>query len=232
MIELRQVTKEYLLANQPVRALGPIDMVYRGGESTAIVGPSGSGKSTLLSLLGCMSYPTSGVCRINGVETTALTERERARLRRESIGFVFQRFNLIEELTVYENVALPLIYRNWPSTKIQQAVRNTLDQVSLSDKGRHKPSQLSGGEQQRVAIARAVVAKPPIILADEPTGNLDSATGDQIMDLLLGLHRQIANSVLVVVTHNLELAQRLDRMVEIRDGRLLHQTVRRSVEPR
>lgn len=200
------------------RALGPVSLEIPGGQAVAVVGPSGAGKSTLLSLLGLLDRPTGGTYRLGGAYVTELSEAQRAETRRDRIGFVFQRYNLLDELTVAQNVALPLIYRGWPAARRRDAAQRAIDRVGLAGKERLRPSQLSGGEQQRVAIARAVVGRPQVILCDEPTGNLDSSTGRLVMDLLLEVHRNAADSVLVVVTHNTDVAMALDRALVIQDG--------------
>ncbi len=218
MIRLHEVTREYRTRGEVVRALGPVSLEIPEGQALAVVGPSGSGKSTLLSLLGLLDRPTGGMYRLGGADVTELSEAQRAETRRDRIGFVFQRYNLLDELTVAQNVGLPLIYRGWSAARRRDAAQRAIDRVGLAGKELLRPSQLSGGEQQRVAIARAVVGRPQVILCDEPTGNLDSNTGRLVMDLLLEVHRDAADRVLVIVTHNTDVAMALDRALVIQDG--------------
>jgi putative ABC transport system ATP-binding protein len=220
VIRLHAVTKTYQTGDEMVRALGTVDLLIAPGEAVAVVGPSGAGKSTLLSILGLLDRPTSGQYYLGETETGSLPEFERAVLRREHIGFVFQRFNLVEELNISQNVGLPLVYRGWSAAERRKAVDEILERVGLAAKSRARPSQLSGGQQQRVALARAVVGRPSIVLCDEPTGNLDSRTGEQILELLLALHRETPDRILVIVTHNLDVARQLDRVLVIQDGQI------------
>lgn len=203
-----------------MRVLGPVNLEIPEGQAVAVVGPSGAGKSTLLSVLGLLDRPTRGTYRLGAMDVTELSETQRAEMRRDTIGFVFQRYNLLDELSVVQNVALPLLYRGWSAVKRRDAAQRAINRVGLAGKERLRPSQLSGGEQQRAAIARAVVGRPQVILCDEPTGNLDSNTGRLVMDLLLEIHRDAADSVLVVVTHNRDVAMALDRILVIQDGRV------------
>jgi len=216
MIELRGVSKTVMSGGQPLTILHPLDLFVPSGQFLAVVGPSGSGKSTLLGLVAGLDEPTSGHVVIDGVDITALGEDALARLRGEKIGFVFQFFHLVPSLTAVENIAVPMEIagRRDAATRAERLLR----EVGLEDRGHHYPSQLSGGEQQRVALARALANDPPIILADEPTGNLDSATGRHIMELLLGLHRT-RRVTLVLVTHDAELAALADVKLALRDGR-------------
>lgn len=220
MIELRGITKTYAAGKETIRALGPLDLRIAPGERLMVTGPSGSGKSTLLALLGCLERPSEGTYTLDGVDVSRLTEAGLAQVRRDRMGFVFQRFHLIEELDVFANVALPLIYRGWPADARRRAVEESLIRVGLASKMRSRPSQLSGGEQQRVAIARAVAGGPEILLADEPTGNLDSVTGERIVGLLVSLQEERPGNILVVVTHNLELPVKPNRTIVLRDGRI------------
>jgi putative ABC transport system ATP-binding protein len=216
MIELRGVSKTVLSGGQPLTILHPLDLFVPSGQFLAVVGPSGSGKSTLLGLVAGLDEPSSGRVVIDGVDITALGEDALARLRGEKIGFVFQFFHLVPSLTAFENIAVPMeIARRRDAA---ERAKELLREVGLEDRGHHYPSQLSGGEQQRVALARALANDPPIILADEPTGNLDSATGRHIMELLLGLHRT-RRVTLVLVTHDAELAALADVRLSLRDGR-------------
>jgi putative ABC transport system ATP-binding protein len=216
MIELRGVSKTVESGDRPLTILHPLDLVIPSGAFVAVVGPSGSGKSTLLGLLAGLDAPSAGQIFVNGVDITALGEDELAKLRGETIGFVFQFFHLVPSLTAFENILVPMEIAHRPDA-VPRA-RQLLDEVGLSNRGHHYPSQLSGGEQQRVAIARALANDPPIVLADEPTGNLDSTTGSHIMELLLNV-RRARESTLVLVTHDAELASLADTQLTLRDGR-------------
>jgi putative ABC transport system ATP-binding protein len=218
MIELRGVTKTVMSGARPLTILHPIDLSVPRGQCLAIVGPSGSGKSTLLGLIAGLDGPTSGQIVIDGIDITALDEDRLARLRGSRVGFVFQFFHLIPSLTALENVLVPLELSGVPHP--ESKARALLDDVGLADRGHHYPSQLSGGEQQRVAIARALANDPAIVLADEPTGNLDSTTGRHIIDILLGVNRR-RGTTLVLVTHDPELASEADVTVRLRDGRVV-----------
>ena len=216
MIDLRGVSKTVDSGGRPLTILHPLDLSIASGQFVAIVGPSGSGKSTLLGLLAGLDAPSTGEILIDGIDITTLGEDELARLRGEKIGFVFQFFHLVPALTAFENILVPMeIARRRDAVA---RARQLLDEVGLSDRGHHYPSQLSGGEQQRVAIARALANDPPIVLADEPTGNLDSSTGRHIIDLLLSV-RRTRRSTLVLVTHDVELAALADTRLVLRDGR-------------
>ena len=218
MIELRAVSKTVMSGTQPLTILHPLSTTIAQGQFVAIVGPSGSGKSTLLGLLAGLDAPTSGSVLIDGVDITSLGEDDLARLRGEKIGFVFQFFHLISSLTAYENVAVPMEIRGTPNPGTR--ARALLEEVGLTGRAHHYPSQLSGGEQQRVALARALANDPPILLADEPTGNLDSANGRIIMELLHTIH-QSRNTTLILVTHDPELAAMADTSISLRDGRVV-----------
>ena len=221
MIQLRGVSKTVMSGGRPLTILHPLDLTIRSGQFLAVLGPSGSGKSTLLGLVAGLDAPSGGEILIDDIDITRLGEDALARLRGEKIGFVFQFFHLVPSLTAFENILVPMeIAGNRDATK---RARQLLEEVGLADRGHHYPSQLSGGEQQRVAIARALANSPPIIMADEPTGNLDSATGKLIMQLLLDVHRT-RNTTLVLVTHDAELASLADSRLVLRDGR--------PVEPR
>jgi putative ABC transport system ATP-binding protein len=216
MIELRGVSKTVQSGGHPLTILHPLDYTIADGQFVAIIGPSGSGKSTLLGLLAGLDAPSSGEILIDGVDISRLGEDALAKLRGEKIGFVFQFFHLVPSLTAFENILVPMeIARRRDARPRAQKL---LDEVGLSDRGHHYPSQLSGGEQQRVAIARALANDPPIVLADEPTGNLDSGTGRHIMDLLLNV-RRTRHSTLILVTHDAELAALADTRLVLRDGR-------------
>jgi putative ABC transport system ATP-binding protein len=216
MIELRGVSKTVESGGRPLTILHPLDLSIASGQFVAIVGPSGSGKSTLLGLLAGLDAPSTGQILVDGVDITKLGEDDLARLRGEKIGFVFQFFHLVPSLTAFENILVPMEIARRRGAVAR--ARQLLDEVGLSDRGHHYPSQLSGGEQQRVAIARALANDPPIVLADEPTGNLDSTTGRHIMDLLLAV-RTTRTSTLVLVTHDAELAALADSRLVLRDGR-------------
>jgi putative ABC transport system ATP-binding protein len=216
MIELAGVSKTVDSGGRPLTILHPLDYSIPSGQFVAIVGPSGSGKSTLLGLLAGLDAPSSGSVVIDGVDITTLSEDGLARLRGEKIGFVFQFFHLVPSLTAFENVLIPMEIAGRKDAAAR--ARQLLEEVGLTDRAHHYPSQLSGGEQQRVAIARALANDPPIVLADEPTGNLDSATGRHIMELLLSVHRA-RGTTLVLVTHDAELASLADTRLVLRDGR-------------
>ena len=216
MIELDRVTKRFG-GRTEVSALNDVTLSIPRGEMVAIVGPSGSGKSTLLNLVGGLDRPTGGDIRIDGESLQSLSDTRLTMVRRDKIGFIFQFFNLLPTLTCLENVALPLHLRNWKRDKIAERARELLAMVQLGDRARHRPDELSGGQRQRVAIARALSVFPPILLADEPTGNLDTHTGEEILGLLRDLRTRVGSTV-VIVTHDLNVARRCDRMITIRDG--------------
>jgi putative ABC transport system ATP-binding protein len=216
VIELAGVKKTHRSGDISVEALRGIDLVVREGEFVAIMGPSGSGKSTLLGILGLLDRPTEGSYRLVGDETTGLSETRRARVRAERIGIVFQAFNLIPRSAAYKNVELPLVYAGVSARERRRRVEEALDAVGLADRAGHLPSQLSGGEQQRVAIARATVARPSVLLPDEPTGNLDSASAEDVMQTLERLHRR--GATIVMVTHSPEVAAHASRILHFADG--------------
>jgi putative ABC transport system ATP-binding protein len=218
-IELRGVTRIYGRGASEVRALDGIDFTVRSGEFVALMGPSGAGKSTCLNILGCLDRPTRGAYLFQGVDVARLSRRQRARLRRNFIGFIFQGFNLLNRTTALENVELPLIYRRIPRRERHSRARAMLELVGLAGREHHTPGELSGGQQQRVAIARAMVSDPAVVLADEPTGNLDTATSAEIMGLLARLNRERGLTV-VMVTHEADIAAFADREVYFRDGRI------------
>ena len=219
MIELRDVSKTVTRGTEPLTILHPLTLQVPRGQFLAIVGPSGSGKSTLLGLIAGLDAPSSGQVLIDGVDITRLNEDALARLRGEKIGFVFQFFHLIPSLTAYENVAVPMEIAGVPNPRGRAEM--LMEEVGLTGRAHHYPSQLSGGEQQRVALARALANNPPIVLADEPTGNLDSSNGRHIMELLRGVHRSRGSTV-VLVTHDVELASLADARLALRDGRVVN----------
>ena len=220
LIELRGVTKVYGKGEAEVRALAGIDLVVEDGEFVAVMGASGSGKSTCMNVLGCLDTPTGGEHRFRGVEVGALSQDQRALLRRHYLGFVFQGFNLLARTTALENVELPLLYRGVSASERRRRARAALAQVGLAGRETHAPSELSGGQQQRVAIARAIVSDPAVLLADEPTGNLDSARTVELMRLLVELNRE-QHITIVMVTHDPTVAAYASRTITFRDGLVL-----------
>lgn len=216
IIELNQVEKIYKLGNVEVPALCGIDLEIKQGDYVAIMGPSGSGKSTLMNILGCLDRPSSGVYKLRDKEVQSLDDNALSHTRNKEIGFVFQSFNLLSNMTLLQNVELPLIYAGASAHERHEKAHKAIDSVSLGDRIRHLPNELSGGQRQRVAIARALVNDPAIILADEPTGNLDSKTGEDIMRLFEALSD--AGSTIILVTHEREIAEHAHRIVHIRDG--------------
>ena len=223
LIRLDGVTKVFVTDEVETHALSGIHMQIRRGEYVSIAGPSGCGKSTLLSILGLLDTPTGGTFVLNDRPVQNLKMSERARIRNREIGFIFQAFNLIGDLTVYENVELPLTYRGMSSGERKKRVHEALERVGMSHRVKHYPSQLSGGQQQRVAVARALAGSPSILLADEPTGNLDSANGEAVMDLLRDLHRQ--GATICMVTHDPRYSRFADRTIHLFDGRIVEESV-------
>ena len=219
MIEIRNMTKVYTMGSSEFKALDNVNVDIRAGEYVAIVGPSGSGKSTLMNMLGCLDVPTSGEYRLNGQDVSKLNETQLAKVRNKNIGFVFQRYNLMGRSSALRNVELPARYGGLSARDRSQKAMEALNAVGLADKINNKPTELSGGQQQRVAIARALVNKPNILLADEPTGALDSKTGKEILDLFEQLHHESGITV-IVVTHDPGIAQRADRTIFIKDGQV------------
>ncbi len=222
LIRLEGIKKVFLTDEVETHALSGIHLEIRRGEYVSISGPSGCGKSTLLSILGLLDSPTDGSYVLNERAVHDLTLSDRARIRNREIGFIFQSFNLIGDLTVFENVELPLTYRGMKSAERREAVTHALERVGMAHRAKHLPSQLSGGQQQRVAVARALVGKPSILLADEPTGNLDSKNGDAVMELLADLHR--GGATICMVTHDQRFARAADRTVHLFDGRVVDET--------
>ncbi len=222
LIHLDGVTKVFFTDEVETHALSGIYLEIRRGEYLSISGPSGCGKSTLLSILGLLDSPTDGKYTLNSSPLEALSISDRTRIRNREIGFIFQAFNLIGDLTVYENVELPLTYRGMPGSERRQRVQEALERVGMSHRVKHYPAQLSGGQQQRVAVARALVGKPSILLADEPTGNLDSKNGEAVMELLRDLHRE--GATICMVTHDPRYADFAERTVHLFDGRIVEET--------
>lgn len=218
VVALRDVRKTYRRGATEVVALAGVSLRIEAGESVAVMGPSGSGKSTLLGIVGCLDRPTAGDYTLDGIPVASLDDAALSRIRGRSIGFVFQAFHLIPQLTVAENVETPLLYAGLPEAEWRPRARRCLERVGLLHRAEHRPMELSGGEAQRAAVARALVTEPRLILADEPTGNLDSATGEEIAHLLDSLHRE--GRTVVLVTHNEALARRAERLVLLRDGRV------------
>ncbi len=216
MIEFSKITKHYQIGTITVKALDGIDVSIERNEYVAIMGPSGSGKSTLMNIVGCLDTPSSGTYRLNDTDVSDMNDDELAEIRNREIGFVFQTFNLLPRATALHNVELPLIYSGTPASKRKQQAMDALERVGLKDRMHHKPNELSGGQRQRVAIARALVNNPSIILADEPTGNLDSRTGDEIMEIFEDLHE--GGNTIVLVTHEEYIAEHSNRIIRLRDG--------------
>lgn len=218
VIKTEELAKVYEMGAEQVHALRGVNVEIRKGEYVAIMGPSGSGKSTLMNLIGCLDSPTSGKYWLAGRLVSDLDDDELAYIRNKEIGFVFQTFNLLPRATALHNVELPLIYNGTPAEERIEKARNALERVDLADRMQHKPNELSGGQRQRVAIARALVNNPSIVLADEPTGNLDSKTGEEIMTLFENLYRQ--GNTIILVTHENDIARHAHRIIHIRDGRI------------
>lgn len=227
LIQLEAVSKVFLADQVETHALSEVDLTIRRGEFVAISGPSGCGKSTLLSILGLLDSPTRGMYRLGGSPVEGLTATARAGIRNREIGFIFQSFNLIGDLTVFENVALPLTYRGIPAPERRELVESALQRVQMSHRNGHYPAQLSGGQQQRVAVARAIAGNPAVLLADEPTGNLDSSNAGAVMDLLRELHDQ--GATLVMVTHDPRYAEFAERQVHLLDGQVVEDSATLAV---
>lgn len=223
MIELVGIHKHYLMGDQEVRALDGVDLFIGRNEYVALIGPSGSGKSTLMNLLGCLDTPTSGHYLLNGRDTATLNDVELARVRNREVGFVFQSFHLLPRMSVLDNVMQPLVYRGMPRAERRRRAAESLDRVGLANRMDHRPNQLSGGQRQRVAVARALVGEPSLLLADEPTGNLDSRTSAEIMALFDALHAQ--GQTVVVVTHEPDIAAYCHRTVRMSDGRIVEDRI-------
>jgi putative ABC transport system ATP-binding protein len=221
LVEIRDLVKVYSLGEVEVRALDGLNLEVTAGEFVAVMGPSGSGKSTLMNLLGCLDRPTSGTYRLDGVDVAGLDADERAEIRYAKIGFVFQSFNLLPRTSALENVELPLLYGRgaFGARERLERARRALDQVGLVDREHHYPSQLSGGQQQRVAVARALITEPAILLADEPTGNLDTRTSEEVMTVFQALHAQ--GKTILLITHEHDVAMHAERVVQMRDGKIV-----------
>ena len=220
LIEFDSVCKYYQMGDTTVKAADHISMEIQQGEFVAIVGQSGSGKSTCMNIIGCLDVPTDGVYRLDGRDVGRMSRNELASIRNEKLGFIFQQYNLLPKLNLLENVEVPLIYAGIPRAERHASARQVLDQVGLGDKLKNKPSQLSGGQQQRVSIARALVRNPPILLADEPTGALDSHTGREVLGMLQQLHRQ--GHTVVLITHDNSIAVQAERIIRLEDGRVVY----------
>ena len=218
IVEMSNVTKTFGKGSSLIRALDGIDLKIKEGDFIAIIGPSGSGKSTLMNMIGCLDKPTSGVVKIMGKDLNKLNDRETTKLRNRAIGFVFQSFFLLPKTTALENVATPLYYRGMSSREAKKASMRILEKLDLADRYSHMPTELSGGQQQRVAIARALVTEPSLILADEPTGALDSKNGRQVLDLLTNLNKE--GKTIVLITHDKEIANRAKKIIKIKDGKI------------
>lgn len=222
MIELENIKKIYSLGEEEVRALDGVSLNVMEHEFVAIVGASGSGKSTLMNIIGCLDTPDEGKYYIDGQDVTSLSERELATMRNRKIGFIFQQFNLLPKLTAYENVELPLIYQGVAAKERRERVETALERVGLIKRVHHRPNQLSGGQQQRVAVARALATRPSLILADEPTGNLDSRSSRDIMNLIHELHEQ--GNTIILITHDEGIVRQAERQVRIMDGKIVSDT--------
>lgn len=218
LVDIKDICKVYNPGENEVRALDHVSVSIDEGEFVAIIGQSGSGKSTLMNMLGCLDVPSSGEYHLHGQDVSALDDNQLSDIRNREIGFIFQGFNLIANLTALENVELPLIYRGISKTKRVELARSALEEVGLGNRVDHKPSEMSGGQQQRVAIARAIAQAPPVILADEPTGNLDSNSSKEIMQILKNLHKE--GRTVILITHDNDIAAQARRVIKIRDGRI------------
>lgn len=219
MIEIKNLSKIYNIGTEKLYALDKVSLTINEGEFAAIVGPSGSGKSTLMNILGCLDVPSEGSYILDGKSVESMNDDQLASIRNEKIGFIFQRYNLLTKLNVYENVEIPLIYLGLGSAERKARIEKALEQVGLSSRVHHRPSELSGGQQQRVAIARALATNPSVIMADEPTGALDSKTGKEVLALLKELHK--SGRTIVLITHDLSIASEAQRRIQIKDGHII-----------
>jgi putative ABC transport system ATP-binding protein len=224
IIEMEKLHKVYFLGKTQVHALRGIDIKIQSGEYTSIMGPSGSGKSTLMNIIGCLDVASSGLYRLNNQDVSHLNDNELAKIRNKEIGFVFQTFNLLPRASALHNVELPLIYNGSPASKRKEKAKEALDKVGLTDRMNHKPNELSGGQRQRVAIARALVNDPAMILADEPTGNLDTTTGEEIMEIFDLLNEQ--GNTIILVTHESFIADHSRRIIRLKDGLVEHEEIK------
>ena len=220
LIEFQSVYKIYQMGDTQVRALDGVDMTIDPGEFVAIVGQSGSGKSTAMNIIGCLDVPSTGVYKLGGVDVSTMDDDQQAVIRNKMLGFIFQQYNLIPKLSVLENVELPLLYAGVPSDERRERALKSLERVGLADKGKNLPSQLSGGQQQRVSIARALAGDPSLILADEPTGALDSRTGREVLKFLKQLHQE--GNTVVLITHDNSIAVKAERIVRLQDGKIIY----------
>ncbi|MCI0694748.1 ABC transporter ATP-binding protein [candidate division KSB1 bacterium] len=230
LVEVNDLTRTYMMGSTEVNALRGVSFAVERGEFVAIMGPSGSGKSTLMHLLGCLDQPTSGTYLLDGTPVEALSDQELSHLRNHKVGFVFQAFNLISQLTILENVEVPLIYMGTDRARRHSLCLDMLKDVGLAHRARHRPNELSGGENQRVAIARALVTNPDIILADEPTGNLDTKTGHEIMEILQKLNDENGTTI-VLVTHEIAKAKWTRRLIHMQDGKILRELKGDEISP-
>lgn len=219
LVKVNQISKIYNPGENEVRALDKVTLTINRGEFVAIIGQSGSGKSTLMNMLGCLDVPTEGSYYLNEQDVSNMSDDELSDIRNQEIGFIFQGFNLITNLTAFENVELPLIYRRMGKKERRRLTKESLEKVGLADRMDHKPAEMSGGQQQRVAIARAIAAKPPVVLADEPTGNLDSKSSAEIIQILRAMHSE--GRSIILITHNNEIANDADRVIRIKDGKIV-----------
>ena len=219
LIEIKDMYKIYEMGSEEVHALDGVDLTIEEKEFVAIVGPSGSGKSTLMNMIGCLDTPTAGTYLLDGEDISSFSDRRLARVRNQKIGFIFQQFNLFKKLTAYENVERPAKYSGISRQERRTRALEAIEKVGLTDRMHHKPAELSGGQQQRVAIARSLVNRPPVLLADEPTGNLDSKSSREIIDMIRQLHR--AGNTIILITHDPGIAEQADRVLNIRDGRII-----------
>ncbi len=218
IVEIRNISKHYTLGGETVKALDDVSFSVNKGDFIAIIGPSGSGKSTLMNMIGCLDMPDSGEYFLDGKNVFSLKQKQLADVRNQKIGFIFQSFNLLQKQSAYENVELPLIYRGMNTSSRKEIVMNALEKVGLAERASHKPTELSGGQQQRVAIARALAGNPPILLADEPTGALDSKTGIEVMSLIKELNN--LGHTIILITHDLDIANQAKRVIRIQDGKI------------
>lgn len=223
LLEMNNICKIYHMGDSDLRVLNNVCFKVKKGEFVSIIGPSGSGKSTLMNMIGCLDVPSSGEYLLEGRDVSQLSQDEQATIRNEKIGFIFQGFNLLPKLTALENVELPLLYRNTPAGERRRLAMEALEKVGLAERADHKPAELSGGQQQRVAIARALAGQPPILLADEPIGNLDSRSGREVTDLIHQLHGQ--GHTIILITHNNEQADEAQRKIRIQDGNIVSDEV-------